>query len=38
VRLFGETKWFRGMWKKPLDSMVTALRRKGVADTPYRDK
>lgn len=38
VRLFGGTKWFRGMWKQPLDRMVASLRRKGVKDTPYNDR
>ena len=38
VRLFGETKWFRALWKKPLDHMVSSLQRKGVEDTPYNDR
>jgi len=38
VRLFGKTKWFRAMWKQPLDRMVAALQRKGVEATPYNDR
>ena len=38
VRLFGETNWFKKMWRKPLDRMVTSLQEKGVESTPYQDK
>ena len=38
VRWFGETQWFRNMWKPKLDKMVKRLNEEGVADTPYRDK
>ena len=38
VRWFGDTKWFRALWKKPLDKMVAALRKKGVEGTPYQDR
>ena len=38
VRWFGQTGWFTKMWKSKLDRMVTALREKGVEDTPYEDK
>ncbi len=38
VRLFGETEWFKNMWKPKLDWMVKELNEKGVADTPYQDK
>ena len=38
VKWFGETDWFKKMWKTPLDKMVSSLRKKGVASTPYHDK
>lgn len=38
VKWFGETQWFRNMWKPKLDKMVKRLNEEGVADTPYRDK
>lgn len=38
VRLFGDTKWFRKMWRGILDRMVVRLKAEGVADTPYQDK
>ena len=38
VKWFGETQWFKKMWKKPLDRMVSSLQRKGVESTPYQDK
>lgn len=38
VQLFGNTKWFRRLWKGTLDHMVRNLQEKGVADTPYQDK
>ena len=37
VRLFGGAKWFRALWKGPLDALVRALKARGVEDTPYRD-
>lgn len=37
VKWFGETAWFHGMFKKPIDSMVEKLKNRGFADTPYRD-
>lgn len=38
VRWFGETSWFKRLWRKPLDKLVASLRNKGVEDTPYTDK
>lgn len=38
VKWFGETKWFKNMWRGTLDHMVQNLQEKGVADTPYKDK
>ncbi len=38
VRWFGETNWFKKMWRKPLDKMVASLQEKGVESTPYQDK
>lgn len=38
VKWFGETAWFKKMWKTPLDNMVRKLESKGVENTPYEDK
>lgn len=38
VKWFGETKWFRSIWKSKLDRMVANLNNKGVDDTYYYDK
>lgn len=38
VKWFGNTKWFRNIWKPTLDKKVAKLHSKGVADTPYQDK
>lgn len=38
VKWFGETEWFKNMWKPKLDRMVKKLNEKGVADTPYLDR
>ena len=38
VRQFGETNWFKNMWRGTLDRMVSKLQRKGFESTPYRDK
>lgn len=37
VKLFGQTKWFKGMWRSVLDGMVSRLKSAGVQDTPYED-
>ena len=38
VKWFGDTKWFKSLWGKILDKMVSNLRKRGVEDTPYDDK
>lgn len=37
VKWFGNTEWFRMMWKPKLDKMVANLNAQGVEDTPYSD-
>lgn len=37
VKWFGETKWFKSMWKGKLDRMVKELQDKGFESTPYED-
>lgn len=38
VKWFGNTKWFKKMWKGNLDKMVKNLQSEGVESTPYEDK
>lgn len=38
VKWFGNTQWFKKMWKPTLDKMVRNLNNKGVENTPYNDK
>lgn len=38
VKWFGNTEWFKNMWKPKLDRMVSNLNSKGVENTPYEDK
>ena len=38
VKLFGDTKWFKSMWKGKLDKIVAELNYKGVENTPYQDR
>lgn len=38
VKWFGETEWFKNMWKPKLDKMVKRLQSEGVEATPYDDK
>lgn len=38
VKWFGNAKWFKVMWRLPLDSLVNKLHNKGIKDTPYYDK
>lgn len=38
VKWFGETEWFKKMWRGTLDRMVTNLQEKGFENTPYEDK
>ena len=37
VKLFGNTKWFKNIWKRKLDKMITSCKEKGFEDTPYCD-
>lgn len=38
VKWFGDTEWFKNMWRGKLDRMVTNLKSRGYEDTPYEDK
>ena len=38
VKWFGDTKWFKKLWKGRLDKMVDKLKSSGVEDTTYQDK
>ena len=38
VKWFGDTNWFKKLWKGKLDRMVAKLQAKGVENTPYEDK
>ena len=38
VKWFGNTNWFKKLWKGKLDRMVAKLQEKGVENTPYEDK
>ena len=38
MKWFGETKWFKKLWKPTLDKMVRKLNSKGVEFTPYNDR
>ncbi len=38
VKWFGNTEWFKKMWKGKLDRMVESLQSNGVEDTPYEDR
>ena len=38
VKWFGNTNWFKKLWKGKLDRMVAKLQNNGVEDTPYEDK
>lgn len=38
VKWFGDTEWFKKMWKGKLDRMVATLKESGVESTPYKDK
>ena len=37
VKWFGNTEWFRQLWKPKLDRLVLRLRAQGLEDTPYED-
>lgn len=38
VKWFGQTEWFKRLWKGHLDRMVQRLQHKGVESTPYQDE
>ena len=38
VKWFGNECWFKMLWKKRLDKIITSLQEKGVESTPYEDK
>lgn len=38
VKWFGNTNWFKNMWRNKLDRMVKKLQSEGVESTPYEDK
>ena len=38
VKWFGNTNWFKKLWKGKLDRMVAKLQANGIKDTPYEDK
>lgn len=38
VKWFGETEWFKNMWKPTLDKMVKELNDNGVENTAYNDR
>ncbi len=38
VKWFGDTKWFKRMWKGKLDRMVKNLQDRGYESTPYEDQ
>ena len=38
VKWFGQSRWFKNMWKPTLDKMVKKLQGQGVASTPYNDR
>lgn len=38
VKWFGNTEWFKNMWKPKLDRMVSHLKNEGVSDKPYNDR
>ncbi len=38
VRWFGDTHWFKAMWRGKLDRMVKNLQAEGVESTPYNDR
>ena len=38
VKWFGNTNWFKKLWQKHLDRMVSKLQNSGVEATPYEDQ
>jgi len=37
ITLFGQTKWFKKVWKKILDNFIYKLQIRGLKNTPYTD-
>ena len=37
VKWFGQTYWFKWLWKEKLDNLVDKLNEQGVENTPYED-
>ena len=37
VKMFGQSKWFKQIWKEPLNCLVNKLQSKGFENTPYKD-
>lgn len=37
VRLFGNSNWFKKLWKNRLDKMILKLQKEGYNNTPYKD-
>jgi hypothetical protein len=37
VKLFGNTTWFKCIWRNMLDKFVNHLQQEGIQDTPYQD-
>lgn len=38
VKWFGDTEWFKKLWRGKLDKMVDTLQKQGVESTPYQDR
>lgn len=38
VKWFGDTDWFKRMWRGSLNRLVAKCKAKGFADTPYEDR
>ncbi len=38
VKWFGETDWFKRMWRGKLDRMVSDLQARGFSSAPYKDR
>ena len=38
VKWFGNTEWFKNLWKVKLDKMVSKLQTKGFESAPYEDR
>lgn len=38
VKWFGESSWFRKLFRKPLNKWILKLNQKGFSNTPYMDK